>query len=230
MPHERVLVVTNERQAEAIASQLPQLPRGAILGEPCKRDTAPCIGLAAIGVLRGDPEATLAVMPADHVIRPAQAFQQAIRAAAGLVDEAPQRIVTFGIRPTYAAESFGYIERGASLGERTDALQVFRVTRFREKPDAQTARAYLDSGSFYWNAGIFVWKARTILEALAAHQPEMHRHLQRIAEAWGGHDFTDVFRREFEAIRGVSIDYAVMEHARDIVVVEAPFEWDDVGS
>lgn len=230
VPPERVMVVTNHRMASAIAEQLPQLPPGAVLGEPCKRDTAPCIGLAAHWVSRDDPDATMVVMPADHVIRPDALFQEAIRGAAQLVEEKPERIATFGIRPTYPAETFGYIERGAALAAAPAGLSAYEVRRFREKPNAQTAAEYLESGSFYWNSGIFVWKAATILQALREHQPKMSDHLEQIAAAWDSDAFESVLEREFTAIEGISIDYAVMEHASDIVVVEAPFEWDDVGS
>lgn len=223
---DRTLIVTNERLVAAIAAELPELPAEAILGEPCKRDTAPCIGLAAMQLTRHDPEATMAVMPADHVIRPDSTFQQAIRRAADLVDEQPQRIVTFGIRPTYPAETFGYIERGESLGEG----QAYHVKRFREKPDEATAREYLTAGGFYWNSGIFLWRAATILAALAEHQPALHDRLRKIDAAWQTPDYQRVLDCEFTAIDGVSIDYAVMEHATDVVVIEAPFEWDDVGS
>ncbi|HEV3418015.1 MAG TPA: mannose-1-phosphate guanylyltransferase, partial [Pirellulales bacterium] len=226
VPPERTLVVTAARLEKAMRRQLPNLPSGAIIGEPCKRDTAPCIGLAAFRVSRDDPDATLVVMPADHVISPADAFQQAIVQAARLVEQAPDRIVTFGIRPTYPAESFGYIERGAAL----DEPGTFAVARFREKPPLSIAKEYLAAGNFYWNSGIFIWKARTILEALERHEPEMHGHLRTIAAAERTADFAAVFAREFAAIRGVSIDYAVMEKARNVAVIEAPFEWDDVGS
>lgn len=228
-PPERVLIVTNVKQAHSMARLLPQLPPESILAEPCKRDTAPCIALAAMQLLRSDPDATMVVMPADHVIRPDEAFQQALRAAAELVDASPERIVTFGIRPTYAAESFGYIERGERLGEARGA-PLYRVAQFREKPRGEVARRFFESGDFYWNAGIFAWKAATILRAIETHQPEMYRHLQRIDEAFGMPDYLTVLETEFSAIEGVSIDYAVMEHAQDVAVIEAPFEWDDVGS
>ena len=112
VPNQRRMVVTNARLVKAVRKQLPELPPTAVVGEPCKRDTAPCIGLAALLVSRDDPDATMAVMPADHVIHPAEKFQAAIRQAAVLVDESPGRIVTFGIMPTYPAEVFGYIQRG----------------------------------------------------------------------------------------------------------------------
>ena len=167
------------------------------------------------------------VLPADHVIGPDSVFQDSMRLAATLVEEAVGRIVTFGIVPTWPAESFGYIERGDALPGRTN---VFGVRRFREKPDQRTAASYLASGDFYWNAGIFVWKARTILAALAERQPEMLARLKAIEAAAGEADFAEVFRKEFAAIRAISIDYAVMEHAQDVLVIEAPFTWDDVGS
>jgi mannose-1-phosphate guanylyltransferase len=230
-PPERVLIATNAKLSAAMSEQLPELPSSAILGEPCKRDTAPCIGLAAICVSRHDPDATMVVMPADHVIGPDEAFQNAIRFAASLVEEQPGRIVTFGIRPSYPAEIFGYIERGEALTKTAPGSPAsYQVRQFREKPKADVARQYVESGNFYWNSGIFVWKAATIMQALAQHQPAMYAHLERIAAAYETPRFAEELAREFEAIKGVSIDFAVMEHAQDIVVIEAPYDWDDVGS
>jgi mannose-1-phosphate guanylyltransferase len=229
VPPERLLVVTSARLLDAARRQLPQVPDAGLVGEPCKRDTAPCIGLAALLVARHDPDATMAVMPSDHVIAPAAKFQDAIRQAAALVDEAPGRLVTFGIRPTYPAESFGYIQQGAALAVAPGAAPAHAVARFREKPPAQVAAEYLAAGNYLWNAGIFVWKAATILAALRERQPECLAHLERIAAAWDGPDREAVFAREFAAIKGISIDYAVLEQATDVVVIEAPFTWDDLG-
>jgi mannose-1-phosphate guanylyltransferase len=238
VPPERVLVVTNRALVGSIAEQLPQLASRSIVGEPCKRDTAPCIGLAAALLLRDDPQATLAVMPADHVIRPAAKFRQVLKYAAALVEDRPDSLVTFGIRPTYAAESFGYIERGeawqpaAASGRSRSGNRpsTFAVHRFREKPSAAVARKYLATGKFYWNSGIFVWKAATILAALRQFEPEMCRHLDAIVDAVGSRRWVEVLEREFAAIRGKSIDYAVMERYAPVAVIEAPFDWDDVGS
>ncbi len=232
-PPERCLVVTNQRLVGAVREQLPQLPDVAVVGEPCKRDTAPCIGLAALLVTKvaGDPDAIMAVMPADHVIAPPEAFQAAIRQAVQLIEADPKLIVTYGIKPTYPAEIFGYIHRDSpmSLSTETDFAPTYGVAEFREKPDAETAADYLQSGEYYWNSGIFVWRADTILDALRQHQPEMLAHLETIADAWGTHQQEQVFEREFTAIDGISIDYAVMEHAQDVVVIESQFEWDDLG-
>jgi mannose-1-phosphate guanylyltransferase len=228
-PNDRQLIVTNKRLVETIRGQLPELPPTAIVGEPCKRDTAPCAGLAALLVSRDDPAATMAVMPADHVIRPAEKFQAAIRQAVDLVEAAPGRIVTFGIKPSYSAEVFGYIHRGKPLASSHSTAPTYAVQKFKEKPDAATAKKYLDSGEYYWNSGIFVWRARTILDALRERQPDMLAHLEAIVSAWDTSDRDAVFDREFSAITPISIDYAVMEHATDVAVIEAPFEWDDLG-
>ena len=226
----QVMIVTNDRLVGTIRDQMPELPAESIVGEPCKRDTAPCIGLAALLVSRSDPEATMAVLPADHVIRRAERFQTGVRQAVALVEKQPGRIVTFGICPTYPAEIFGYIQRGAGIDVPSGGAPTFVVRRFREKPNAATASDYVNSGDYYWNSGIFIWKARTILAALAERQPEMLAHLQAIGDAWGTPRQADILRDEFTAIKGISIDYAVMEHAKNVAVIEAPYDWDDLGS
>jgi mannose-1-phosphate guanylyltransferase len=235
---ENLWILTSAALTKAAHAQLPQLPADHIIGEPCKRDTAPCIGLAALLLSRSDPQATMVVMPADQVIQPDDQFQQAILAAAALVDEQPQRIITFGIKPIYPATTFGYIERGEQLkvdlpsARRTGAVDqhVYHVSHFREKPPADVAQQYLASGRFYWNSGIFVWKTATILKALEQRQPETMARLRTIVSAWNRPNAAEVFAREFAAIKGISIDYAVMEQAADVAVIEAPFTWDDVGT
>lgn len=226
---EHVLVATNEKLSEAVAYQLPDLPREHIIGEPFKRDTAPCIGVAASLVCAADPDGVMIVMPSDHVIEPREEFHRAIWAGLSLIQQSPEMIVTFGIRPTYPAESFGYIQRGEAVPA-VPGIAAFQVERFREKPDRQTAEEYLQSGSFYWNSGIFMWRARTILDALQTYEPEMYELIQEIAKGIGTLDFQEVFARHFEKIQGKSIDFAVMERYSNIVTIEAPFSWDDVGS
>ena len=225
---QQVMIVTNERLVDAIGKQLPELPPEQIVGEPCKRDTAPCIGLAAELALAQDENATLAVMPADHVIGPIEVYQQAMKNAVQLVEADSTRLVTFGIKPEFPAETYGYIERGEPVTF-SDA-EVYRVNRFREKPTRKVAEEYIEQGNFYWNAGIFVWKARTILSALKEYEPIMHAHIGAIGEAIGSSDYNEVLNREFSAIKGKSIDFAVMEKHPNVVVLEAPFDWDDVGT
>lgn len=218
-------VLTNERLVDATRQQLPGLPAQSVLGEPCKRDTAPCIALAAALIARDDPDATMLVTPADHVIQRVDLFHAAVRHGEQLIEDDPKRIVTFGIQPTYPAEVFGYIEQGEALKD-----DAWRVARFREKPDAATAREFLASGRFLWNSGIFIWRCATILDAIETFEPDMHDHARAIADAAGTPEFEAVFRHEFEQIEGKSIDYAVMEHHDNVCVIGAPFDWDDVGN
>jgi mannose-1-phosphate guanylyltransferase len=228
VPPQRQLVVTNQSLIDAVRAQVPEIPAENVVGEPCKRDTAPCVGLAAAMVQRTDPNGTMVVMPSDHVINDPEKFQAAVSAGQKLIDEDPTRIVTFGIRPSYPAESFGYIQRSGRID--AEGVSVFQVEKFREKPNRATAEEFLAAGKFYWNSGIFLWRASTILDALATKQPEMHRHIAAIADAMGSDRYNDTLEREFAAIRGVSIDYAVMENYQNVVMIEAPFPWDDVGS
>ena len=228
-PAENLLIVTNQSLVDSIAAQLPDVPRESIIGEPAKRDTAPCVGLAAAWIAARDPDATMVVMPADHVIGPDNVFQDALTYAAELVDQDPTRVVTFGIKPDYPAEAFGYVERAETPLE-SARFPTFEVKRFREKPDLETAKQFVDSGSFYWNSGIFVWKASTILKALQQFEPEMFAHIQTIANAIGTPEFAEILQSEFTAIKGTSIDYAVMERYENVLVVEAPYQWDDLGN
>ncbi|MFM8735132.1 MAG: mannose-1-phosphate guanylyltransferase [Pirellulales bacterium] len=229
VPPERTMIVTSARLLDAVRGQAPQVPAEGIVGEPCKRDTAPCIGLAALLVSRHDPDAVMAVMPSDHVIRPAADFRRAIQQAAAMVERSPGRLVTFGVRPTYPAEGFGYIQQGAPLPTGPGEAPAFAVARFKEKPPASVAAEYLAAGTYLWNAGIFVWKAATIIAALDARQPEAMARLRAIADAWDTPRRDVVFADQFAAVKGISIDYAVLEHAADVAVIEAPFGWDDLG-
>ena len=225
----QIMIVTNQALVDPIAIQLPNIPRHCIIGEPAKRDTAPCIGLAASLIAARDPDATMIVMPADHVIAPVDIFQRAIQNAVELVERDNQRIVTFGIQPTYPAEVFGYIERDAeSIGD--TEFPTYPVSRFREKPDSLTAKKFLEAGTFFWNSGIFVWKAKTILEAIKRFEPAIAERIEKIGDRIGAEDFDDVLRTEFTAIEGKSIDFAVMERFENVLVVQAPFEWDDLGN
>jgi mannose-1-phosphate guanylyltransferase len=240
------LIITNKKLVEPIHQCLPiDFPKQNIVGEPCKRDTAPCIGLAAALVMRDDPDATMAVMPSDHVISPEDEFAFALDRGADIVNSHPECILTFGIRPTYPAESYGYIERGDSfvtpalpqpprIHEAFDTsirpLRASHVRSFKEKPKTEVAKQYLAASNYFWNSGIFIWKAQTIWDALAKNEPEMFAHLDRIRAAIGKPDYATVLEREFEAIKGKSIDFAVMEKHKNVVMIEAPFSWDDVGT
>ncbi len=229
VPPERTWVITSAQHKAEVALHLPDLPQERIIGEPCGRDTAACIGLGAALIHQDDPDAVMMVTPADHVIEPVQEFRRAAHVAEQMVAENPQCLVTFGIPPTHAATGYGYIERGPEIKGRL-GLRVFRVASFREKPAAELAEQWVASGNYFWNSGIFCWKASTILEALRQTQPGLTAAVTRIAQAWKTSAGNEVLRREYEALSRISIDYAVMEHAREVLVVEAPYRWDDVGS
>jgi mannose-1-phosphate guanylyltransferase len=168
-------------------------------------------------------------MPADHVIEPVQEFRRAVHAAEQMAEEYPDALVTFGIPPTFPSTGYGYIHRGGEKANR-QGVAVYQVRGFREKPDRDVAERYVVSGEYFWNSGIFVWKAATILKALRQRQPKLFAAVQRIAEAWHTADRDTVLRREYEGLDRISIDYAVMESATDVLVVQAPYRWDDVGS
>jgi mannose-1-phosphate guanylyltransferase len=195
-----------------------------------RRDTAPCIGLAAQLLLRLDPDATMLVLPADHVIAPEEEFCRTVEHAASLVRDDKRRLVTLGIKADRPATGYGYIQRGASLTNADRRWPTFSVKRFREKPNRESAQEYVQSGEYYWNSGVFVWSASTILNEIRRTRPALCDSLERIGRAWGSEQAEDALYQEYEKIEGISIDYAVLESSTNVVVVESAFRWDDVGS
>jgi mannose-1-phosphate guanylyltransferase len=223
VPAERILVVTRASQVDMVREACPEVPDANILAEPVGRNTAPCIALAALKVVADDPEAVLLCLPADHVIRPAEVFHRTTRVVLDRAREG-RTLLTFGIPPTHAATGFGYIERGDAV---TDA--VHRVVRFVEKPDAETARGYLETGRFLWNSGMFAWRADVYLEEMDRHLPEVTRALAPVANR-AGPTVDPALDEAYRGLTGISVDYGIMERAGRAEVVPADFEWDDVGS
>ena len=221
VPPERTLVVTTSDQVEEVRQALPELPALNILAEPMARNTAPCVALAAFEVKRRAPDSVQLVLPADHVIRPRERFQETLRAAA---KEANQlgTLITCGIRPTYPATGFGYIEAGAPTRE-VDGIEVRRVQRFVEKPPLERAREFLEHGGFLWNAGIFVWHTDAICRAIEQYMPETHAALVRVAK---GADLRELYG----TLPAQSIDVAVLERARNVRVLPIDYFWSDVGT
>ncbi|WP_339729208.1 mannose-1-phosphate guanylyltransferase [uncultured Gimesia sp.] len=227
--HQQIWIATNHRLAQETHRQLPDVPQDQILIEPAPRNTAPCIGLAAIHLLKSDPEAVMLVVSSDHIIQPDAGFINTVNQANTLIDAKPDSLVLIGVPPTYPATGYGYIQCGPTLD--SDIVHGFQVAEFREKPDSETAQHYCDSGNYLWNCGIFVWKARTILDALARFEPEMHTQLLQISDAIGTSQYETVLNQVFPAMKSESIDYAVLEHAKsNLAVIPAEFEWDDVGN
>jgi mannose-1-phosphate guanylyltransferase len=224
----RLWVITGADQAVASRVQLPSVPASNVIAEPCPRDTAACIGLAAITLAHSDPDATMIVMPADHVIDPVDGFLATVRVAIDVIRDDPSTLITFGIAPTRPDTGYGYIERGGLL-EKRDGVPVFEVVQFREKPDRETAVRFVESGHFLWNAGIFVWRARAILDALAEFRPQLYNALEPFAAAIGTADEAATLARIFPELERVPIDKAVMERSRNVRVLEVSYQWNDVG-
>ena len=221
VPPERVLVVTTADQVAEVQASLPELPPLNILAEPEARNTGPCVALAAFEVAHRSPDSIQLVLPADHVIRPKEAFHRTVNAAAS---EANLRgsLIVFGIKPTWPATGFGYIEAGEVVRD-VDGLPVHRVKRFVEKPDPVRAQNFLSEGGFYWNAGIFVWHTDAILRAVEKHMPQAHASLSKVKK---GADLSEVYRE----IPAKSVDVAILEQAKNVRMLPVDYFWSDVGS
>jgi mannose-1-phosphate guanylyltransferase len=228
VPMERVRVVAGAHHADAIRSLLPALPADGLLIEPCARNTAPCVGLAAIHLFKEDPEAVMAVLPADHHIGDAAGFRRLMAAAAERARAG--EIVTLGIRPTRPETGYGYIHYDRSDTQLTsDGVEICAVNRFVEKPPRAVAERYLEHGGYLWNSGMFFFTARRILDDIARLLPQLSAALERIGAAIGTPDYDAVLAENFAALESVSIDYGVMEHAERVRVVPADIGWNDVG-
>jgi mannose-1-phosphate guanylyltransferase len=232
VPRDRRYVCAGEKHATAILAAIPGLQAAQFLGEPTGRDTLNAVGLGAAVIARDDPEAVIAVFTADHLIRPVDRFQQIIAQGFELAEQHPQTLVTFGIAPTQAATSYGYLELGEPL---SSTARV--VKQFKEKPDAATAQSYFAAGPecYLWNSGMFVWRAATLLECIRHFEPANAAGLARVAAAWGAPAQAAVLGEVYPTLRKVSVDFAVMEPAsRDpsfrVAAVPMPLEWLDVGS
>ncbi len=227
-----LFVITSAALAAEAKAQLPQVPEANVIGEPMGRDTAACIGLGALLARRRDPQAIMVVTTADHLIRAAEQFRCCLRAAIEEAQE-PGVLVTFGVKPTGPATTFGYVRRGARRGEKPGLgapIRVYDVREFREKPCRELALEYVASGEYYWNSGMFVWRADTILDNLAQSTPKLHAALTELEPKLGSPNQDAAIAEAYKRVDKISIDYAVMEAARNVRVVEATFDWDDVGS
>jgi mannose-1-phosphate guanylyltransferase len=228
VPADRILILTNTEQEEAVRKLLAKFPQENILAEPAKRDTAAAIALGTSWVAVRNHAAIMVVVPADHVITNQAAFQETVRLAADAAEETSE-LVTIGIRPTWACPGFGYIEHGKPehLQKRPDNQAVHRVVRFREKPNPDLAESFVRRGNFRWNAGMFVWSVPTVLREFNRHAPELADFISQL-RAPG--KFETTLQERFSQLPRISFDYAIMEKADRVLVVEAGFDWDDIGS
>lgn len=224
---EDMYVMTGRRYAALTLDQLPSLPDENILAEPFGRNTAPAIGLACRTLLNRDPQALVAIIPADHVIPDVAGFQTALRQAA-LVAQAGY-LVTLGITPDSPHTGYGYIRRAERL-DFPGHLPVYGVERFLEKPDEETATAFLAAGGYYWNGGIFICRADVMMAELQRQRPQMAEGLETIGRAMDTRQYEDVLAQVWEQMENVSIDYAVMEKARKVAMTPLDAGWNDMGS
>ena len=223
---DHVWIVTNPTQARALHDLLPDFPADHVITEPEARDTAPCIALATATIAARDPHATMVVLPADHVIEPVRQFHRMLRRGIAIAAD-NATLVTFGIQPTFAATGYGYIECGRQRDAK--APRAFAVRRFCEKPKPGPARRFFAQKRFLWNSGIFVWTVAAIRSAIAEADPILGKSTDRMVAAIANGNAT-ACARAFRSAPKTSIDYAVMEKARTVAVVESTVRWDDVGS
>lgn len=228
VPPERILIATSALLAAEIRRQLPAIPEENIIAEPVGRNTAPCVGLTAVYVSRLDPDAVMAVLTADHIIKPAADFRAALEFA-GKVCVERDSLVTFGIVPDRPETGYGYIEAGNPVVEE-GPLAARKVLRFVEKPDLATAERFAADGNFRFNSGMFVFTVKAILEEFESHAPKIHAGLMEIGNAIGTPDEAKTIETVFPKFPSISIDYAIMEKSSRALTVDATFEWSDVGS
>ena len=228
VPAKNILILTNADQEAGVRKLATTLPSENIVAEPAKRDTAAAIALGVGWVAARDAQATMIVLPADHLIKDVAGFQKTLRTAAAAARQSGE-LVTIGIQPTWACPGFGYIEMGPahSIKEAKDGPAVHDVTRFREKPNVELAEQFLKQGNFRWNAGMFIWTIPAILCALRRHAPDLGAFVSRIH---AGEDFPKLLADVFPTLPKISIDYAILEKAGRVLMVESAFDWDDVGS
>lgn len=228
--HRNIIILTNAGYADIVRENLMEVPYGNVIAEPGVRDTAGAIGLAATVLNKYDPDATMAVVTADQLIEPVDVFQNALKSGLNFVKANPKAMITFGIKPTSPSTQLGYVQLGEEKTCETCEHKIYTVESFTEKPDSDTAKKYVSSGNYYWNSGMFVWKARTVLDNLAKFLPESTEPLRQIQAAWDGPKQTETLKEWFLKMPKISIDYAVMEKAKKVHAIKLDCHWLDMGS
>lgn len=227
-PAENIWVVTNKRYAELVRQQLPDIPVGNILLEPCRRNTAPCIAYVSWRIKKQAPQANIVVTPSDHVVTDVIEFQRVVSQCLKFTKETDS-IVTLGMKPSRPETGYGYIQADLSTNSLRNK-EIFRVDQFREKPDLETAMRYVQENNFFWNAGIFIWRVETIVNALRMYAPRINRIFERLQDKMGTLEEQLVIDEAYPDCDNISIDYAVMEKAEEIFVCPADFGWSDLGT
>jgi mannose-1-phosphate guanylyltransferase len=231
IPAERILIGTGADYVVTVRQQLPDLPPANIIVEPSGRGTAPAIGLGALHIQRAAgslaSQAVMVVVTADHHIGDGPLFRRVLLVAAETAQSGC--LVTLGITPSFASTGYGYIQRG-DLRQTVDGISVYKALRFTEKPDASTAQKFLDSGAYSWNSGMFIWQVQAIRAEFERQMPELWAQLTEIESAFDTPVEEAVLERVWSTVAKETIDYGIMEHARDIAVIPADIDWNDIGS
>lgn len=227
-PMENVWVVTNERYADLVHEQLPDVPVDHILQEPCRRNTAPCIAYVSWRIKMTDPKANVVVSPSDHIVTNVDEFRRVITSCLKFAGET-DAVLTLGMKPTRPETGYGYIQADLTSNSPRNR-EIYRVDQFREKPDLETAKHYISEHNFFWNAGIFVWSVETIVNALRVYAPRINNIFERMQNVMGTSQEQETINKVYPDCDNISIDYAVMENAEEIFVFLADFGWSDLGT
>jgi len=228
IPHQRIIILTQEKQVKAIKKILPKIPQKNYVIEPVGRNTAPAIGLAAHIINKRDPKAVMACFPSDHIINKPAQFVKALKVAFAEARKGEKHL-TFGIVAKSPETGFGYIER-AKLDKKTKGFSVYKVKRFTEKPSLARAKQFVKTKKYYWNSGMFVWKADWLIDSFATLQPKMNNQLKKITEHYGKAAWKKTLSNSYPKINSISIDYAIMERAKNVCVIPIDCGWSDLGS
>lgn len=227
-PIENVWIVTNERYADLVHEQLPDVPVDHILQEPCRRNTAPCIAYVSWRIKMTDPKANVVVSPSDHIVTNVDEFRRVITSCLKFASET-DAVLTLGMKPTRPETGYGYIQADLTSNSPRNR-EIYRVDQFKEKPDLETAKHYISEHNFFWNAGIFVWSVETIVNALRVYAPRINNIFERIQNVMGTPQEQETINKVYPDCDNISIDYAVMENAEEIFVFPADFGWSDLGT
>lgn len=225
---ENIWVVTSEKYAETVKEQLPEIADDHILREPCRRNTAPCIAYVSWKIKARNPKANMVVTPSDHIVMNIAEFQRVIHSAMKFTAES-DAILTLGMKPTRPETGYGYIEADLSVPSTTNK-EIFRVDSFKEKPNLETARRYIQKNNFFWNAGIFIWNVSTVVNALRVYQPSISKIFEGLLPYYYTDKEQEMINQKFPMCENISVDYAIMEKADEIFVLPADFGWSDLGT
>ena len=225
---ENVWVVTNQKYFELVKEQLPEVPVGNILCEPCRRNTAPCIAYVSWRIKSQDPKANIVVTPSDHIVADEVEFRRVVKSCLKFTGET-DAIITLGMKPNRPETGYGYIQADLSTSSPRNK-EIYRVDKFREKPDLETAQSYIQQNNFFWNAGIFIWSVSTIVNAFRVYQPALSKIFEGLMDVYGTDQEQPMIDKLYPECENISVDYAIMEKAEEIFVCPADFGWSDLGT